>query len=177
LSPNKGNGVCGRPPPHREIEDLRSSLIRKESDKKNLEASLHGQIKILQKKLQERNVYNELLETTLIDKCKELKNVMEAHGAKIREIRELSDKLEKDTEKYGAESTLCGQKEDYERRLQERDAKCKKERATLNGVIKRLKKQLEENERAKTACESLLHTKTQVLAITMSINHRLLAPQ
>jgi hypothetical protein len=56
---------------HGEIEDLRGILIRKESDKKNLEASLYGKIKILQKKLQENNVYNELLETTLIDKFNE----------------------------------------------------------------------------------------------------------
>jgi hypothetical protein len=85
--------------------------------------------------------------------------------------------LKKHSKKYGAESALRGQREDYERRLQERDTKCTKVRATLNGVIKRLKKQLEISERAKTARESLLHTKTQVLAITLSINRCLLAPQ
>ena len=157
-----------------EVRDSLNGVINRLQNK--LEES--EKTKLLRKKLRVKNAYIELLETTLIDKFKEVRNLTEAHGGKLREVNEHSEKVEKTySEKYEAESVLRGQREDYEGRFQERDAKCIEVRDTLNGVINRLQKQLEESERAKTVLESLLHTKTRLLAATMSVNRCLLSRQ
>jgi chromosome segregation ATPase len=136
-----------------------------------LEANLHGHIEELQKKLQVRNVDYELLETKLSDKIKELRNVTEAHGAKLRavikrnlDIRELSEKLEKTYgEKKETESALHDQWEDYERKLQEKDAESKKVRHALIGMYNGLEEQLEGSNRTKRTLEFILNIRDEEL--------------
>ena len=154
-----------------EIEDLRSGLLRTESKKKILEVSLFGQIKLLQKKLQEKTAYIELLETTLIDKFKEVRNVTEAHGAKIRENRDLSEKPEKTySDKKEGESSLHDQRKYYERKLEERDAESEKVQNAAIGMIKRLRQELKESNRDKRSLQDTVDSLTAELRVSLSIN-------
>jgi len=158
-----------------EIEDLRSDLIQKESNKKILEISLFGQIKILQKRLQEKNAYIEVLEKTIADKFKELRNVTEAHGAKVKEIMDLSEKLKTYSDKKEGESPLHDQRKCYEGKLQERDAESEKVQNTIIGMIETLRQELEESNRDKRLLQDTVDRLMGDLRVSLVLNLHFIA--
>ena len=117
------------------IEEMKTE--ENDANQKLLEATIYA----LEETVREQNIVTE-----------QLKNkVREAHGTratvefKLRlKIKEVCEKLEEtESDKKEAESALRAQREYYERKLQERDAKIESVEEIYNGVIKRQQKECE----------------------------------